>query len=273
MDTFDLAGARRAAGEGRLLEWTVGCVMREGSANRPLRAILQGQRPVLSGPVLVELASLERIAGGEPGMKYSVPMEQWEREIAPLMERSREDSPPILTRYGNHVADGNHRVDAWTRQGHTHGWAIVWEDSDPRFKDWWTPFLPEDTPSFEVVDPSTVVGLLPEVPVEGTVFAAVSRGKAVGAFRLVPEFGGLTLRTMRVEEAWRGQRVGARMLRVARPLMDGSVTHCLAYPWLERFYGEVGFRRVEPSELPEGLRERFAGFDDEKGCVALRREP
>ena len=270
--TFDLAGARRAADEGRLLEWTLAKVTREGSANRPLAAILRGQRSRLSGPVRVRLADLERIAGGEPGFKYSVSMAQWEREIAHLVAMEPEACPPILVRYGRHVSDGNHRVDAWLRRGETHGWAIVWEDSDPRFRDWWTPFLPELSPTFDTVDPARVAGFLPPVEREGRVFAALSQGQVVGAFRLVPEFGGLTLRTFVVAPAWRGQRLGSRMLRVARPLMDGQVVHCLAYPHLTRFYGEASFRPADDSELPAGLRERCEGMQDGHGCVALRRE-
>lgn len=246
-DVYDLAGAQRAAAEGRLLEWTIGKVLREGRANRPLAAILRGQRPLLSGPVRVPLANLERIAGGEPGYKYSVPMAQWERELAPLLAIPQEASPPILLRYGNHVSDGNHRVDAWLRQGLTHGWAILWEDSDPRFRNWWTPFLPEVSPTFVTREEEGVL-----------VFEAVSQSAVVGAFRLTPEGYGLALRDLWVDPAWRGLRLGSRMLRVARPLMDGRVVHALAPTRLVRFFSEIGFRPVdEPNE----------------GWIRLRREP
>ena len=255
--TFDLAGARAASAAGRLAEWLQGKVLREGRANRPLAAILRGQRPRLSGPVEVPLAGLERIAGGEPGLKYSVPMAQWEREIAPMLTEPPEAQPPVLLRYGRHVADGNHRVDAWARRGLATIPAIVWEDSDPVWRDWWTPFPPDVSPVFES---------------RGEAFVAVSKGEVVGSFRLAPEFGGLTLRRMWVEPAWRGLRLGSRMLRVARPLMDGRVTHTLAYPERTRFYSEVGFVPVDPETLPEGLRARYGSYQDERGCVALRRE-
>lgn len=237
MESYDLAGARQAAAEGRLLEWTLGKVMREGRANRPLAAILRGQKPILSGPSLISLAPLQRIAGGEPGFKYSVPMAQWEREIAPILATAPESQPPILARYGRYVADGNHRADAWRRMGLTHGWAIVWEDFDPRFRDWWTPFLPEVSPTFSHAEDA-----------EGSVFEAISQGRTVGAFRLqrVPE--GLALQDFRVDPAWRGQRLGSRMLRVARPLMDGSVVHTRAPRSLVRFFGETGFRPIGESD-------------------------
>ncbi len=255
--TYDLAGARRAAEAGLLADWLQGKVLREGKANRPLAAILRGQRPLLHGPTLVPVEGLERIAGGESHFKYPVPMAQWEREIAPMMAQTPAERPPVLLRYGNHVADGNHRVDVAARRGESHVWAIVWEDSDPMWRGWWTPFPPDVSPTFEA---------------RGELFVALSKGEAVGSFRLTPEFGGLTLRRMFVEPAWRGLRLGSRMLRVARPMMDGQVVHCLAYPELARFYGEAGFAPVDPSGLPKGLRARWASFGDAQGRIALRRE-
>ena len=246
-EAFDLAGARRASEEGRLLEWTLGKVTREGRANRPLAAILRGQRPLLSGPVEVPIRGLQRIAGGEPGLKYSVPMAQWERELVPLMEVDPETQPPVLLRYGHHVADGNHRVDAWARRGFDRTWAILWEDADPRFRDWWTPFLPEVSPTFATHEEE-----------RGTVFEAISQGTPVGCFRLTTEGFGLALRDLWVDPAWRGLRLAARMLRVARPLMDGKTVHALAPTRLVRFFSEAGFRPVA---------------DPDDGWVRLRREP
>ena len=219
---YTLAGARRAAERGRLFEWTQGKVLREGRANRPLAAILRGQNALLSGPVEVPLAGLERIAGGEPGLKYSVTMDRWEGEIAPLMTGDPEAHPPALLRYGRHVADGNHRVDAWRRRGFSHIPAIVWEDSDPRFRDWWTPFLPEVSPTFER---------------RGESFVAVSQGRVVGSLRLAEgELSGLF-----VEPAWRGLRLGARLLRRATPLMAGRAVRAVVPPRLVRLFSETGF--------------------------------
>ena len=241
-----MEGARRAEERGRLLEWTLGKVLREGRANRPLAAILRGQKPILRGPELIPLAPLVRIAGGEPGLKYSVPMDQWEREIAPILASDPEAQPPILARYGRLVADGNHRADAWRRQGLTHGWAIVWEDSDPVFRDWWTPFPPDASPTYE---PRDVPG--------GILFAAVSRGETVGSFRLVRDDGGLELREFRVDPPWRGQRLGSRMLRVARGLMDDHRVRTTAPATLVRFFGETDFRPTgrRSEDLVELVRE------------------
>ena len=220
---YTLAGARAAAEAGRLFEWVQGKVLREGRANRPLAAILRGQNVLLSGPVEVPLAGLECIAGGEPGLKYSVPMDRWEREIAPLMTGDPDSQPPVLLRYGRHVADGNHRVDAWRRRGFSSIWAVVWEDSDSRYKDWWTPFLPEVSPTFER---------------RGDLFVAVSQGRVVGSFRLADG----ELSELFVEPEWRGLRLGSRMLRTAVPLFDAmGRVRTVAPSRLVRFFSETGF--------------------------------
>ena len=234
--------------------------------------MIKGQRPMFAGPVQVPLAEIELLAGPDPGYRYPKDPAIWAAEIAPMIDLPPETLPPLLIRETageRHLSDGNHRLDAWRRRGETHGWAVVWRDADPRFSGHWAPFLPERTPRFEVVE--TANGFLPLVDHEGFVLAAKVGEEIVGAVRLVPEFDGLTLRTMRIHPDYRGLRLGARLLGHLQPHMAGHAVHCLAYPWLERFYGEFGFRPVKPTELPEGLRQRYESYLDEKGCLPLRR--
>lgn len=273
METFDLSGARAAAEAGQLHEWLVALLRREPGANRSLAAMLKGHRPWLEGPVQVPLDSLEQLAGPDPACRYPKDPVRWAEEIAPMIGTPPEAMPPLLIRETageRHLSDGNHRLDAWRRRGETHGWAIVWRDRDPAYIGHWSPFPPARTPRFELVE--TANGFLPLVDDEGLVLAAKVGDEIVGAVRLVPEFDGLTLRTMRVHPDYRGYRVGARLLAHLQPHMDGRTVHCLAFPWLERFYGEFGFRPVAPAELPDGLRRRYESFLDEKGCLPMRRD-
>lgn len=272
METFDVEGARRAAAEGWLGEWLVASLRRDPGANRNLAAILKGQEPLLEAPMRMPLAELPQMAGPGPDFKWAKDPAEWEAGIAALLPLEPESLPPLILREtagGRHLSDGNHRLDAWQRRGETHGWVVVWRDRHPWCEGWWGPFPPERTAKIEIVSSSE--GFLPPVETEGTILAARVGERIVGALRLVPEFGGLTLRTVRVDPGWRGHRLGARLMHHARPLMEGQTVHCLAFPWLARFYGEFGFAPVDPSDLPYGLRARYEGYQDEKRCVALRR--
>jgi N-acetylglutamate synthase-like GNAT family acetyltransferase len=274
METFDLAGADLAASKGRLDEWLITLLQREPGANRSLAAIIKGQRPILHAPARVPLDSLQALAGPDPSFRYPKDPSIWADEIAAMVTAPLVEMPPLLIRETNgerHLSDGSHRVDAWRRRGESHGWAIIWQDRDPRFAGWWAPFLPEETPEIGLVE--SAGEFLPLVEKNGLVMAAKLGERVVGAVRLVPEFGALTLRTLRVDPEFRGLRLGARILNHLRPHMDGQIVHCLAYPWLERFYGEFGLRPVDPAELPEGLRERHESYQDDRGCLALRKVP
>ena len=274
MAGFDLAGARRAAEAGELLTWLYTLLRQEPGANRSLAAILKGQEPLLEGPVRVALEGLPQGAGPSPEFKWPKDPQKWESEITPLMDLAQDRLPPLLIRHTGgkvHVPDGSHRLDAWRRRGETHGWAIVWRDRDPVFDGWWGPFAPAETPTIRLVEPDQARGFLPSVEDDGMILAALVGERVVGAVRLVPEYGSLTLRTLKVAEEYRGRRLGARLLHHLLPHMEGRKVYCLAYPWLDRFYGEFGFAPIESDELPEGLRARYEAFQDEKGCLALVR--
>jgi N-acetylglutamate synthase-like GNAT family acetyltransferase len=274
MESFDLAGAGRAAEAGELLTWLYTLLRREPGANRSLAAILKGQQPLLDGPVLLSLEDLPQGAGPGPEFQWPKDSQKWESEIAPLMDLAQERLPPLLVRHTGgkvHLPDGSHRLDAWRRRGETHGWAIVWRDRDPMFDGWWGPFAPTETPTIRLIEADQARRFLPPVEEDGMVLAALVDERIVAAVRLVPEFGSLTLRTLKVAEECRGRRLGARLLHHLLPHMEGQKVYCLAYPWLDRFYGEFGFVSVEPQRLPEGLRRRYEAFQDEKGCLALVR--
>ena len=74
--------------------------------------------------------------------------------------------------------------------------------------------------------------------------------------RLVTEHEVLVLRTMVVAEGSRGSGIGGRLLQDASRVIGGRTCYCVAWSYLEEFYGRAGFRRVAVNELPPHLRER-----------------
>ena len=95
-------------------------------------------------------------------------------------------------------------------------------------------------------------------------------GAVIAAVRLAPGHGTLELRTMVVDTRRQRTGVGSRLLgRAARAIGDREC-YCLCWSYLEGFYGQVGFVRVDETTLPEFLRERFASSKDQ---IAMRRAP
>ena len=95
-------------------------------------------------------------------------------------------------------------------------------------------------------------------------------GAVIAAVRLAPGHGTLELRTMVVDTRRQRTGVGSRLLgRAARAIGDREC-YCLCWSYLESFYGQVGFVRVDEATLPEFLRERFASSQDQ---IAMRRAP
>jgi N-acetylglutamate synthase-like GNAT family acetyltransferase len=107
-----------------------------------------------------------------------------------------------------------------------------------------------------------------EVPLEPDqeVFAARDGRTLVGALRLCPEAKTLVLRTVVVADGWRGRGIGRTMLATASEAIGRR--ECWCFPWehLERFYGAIGFRRVDRERIPPSLLHRL-----EDGCIPTLR--
>jgi len=95
-------------------------------------------------------------------------------------------------------------------------------------------------------------------------------GAVIAAVRLAPGHGTLELRTMVVDRRRQRAGVGSRLLARAGRAIGDRECYCLCWSYLESFYGQVGFVRVNEATLPEFLRERFASSQDQ---IAMRRAP
>ncbi|MBU6299547.1 MAG: GNAT family N-acetyltransferase [Alphaproteobacteria bacterium] len=101
------------------------------------------------------------------------------------------------------------------------------------------------------------VGYFDAIADDCSVFAAQLDGRIIGVARLAPENGVMVLRGMMVAKQHQRNGVGARLLQFMAPRMAGSDVFCLPHGWLEEFYGQVGFVKIDPSEAPEHLQERL----------------
>jgi N-acetylglutamate synthase-like GNAT family acetyltransferase len=114
----------------------------------------------------------------------------------------------------------------------------------------------------------------PRVSPAERVVVAEHGGEIVGAVRLCEEDGHLVLRTMRVREAFRGQGLGSRMLRVLEPLVAGRDCYCLPFDHLTAFYAQIGFETISGDAAPRHLRERLEeNLRRGERMLVMRRPP
>ena len=84
-------------------------------------------------------------------------------------------------------------------------------------------------------------------------------GNIVGAVRLCFEHETFVLRTMQIAPKLQGHGVGSKILTEFRNLLQKKEirqTFCFCYAHLEKFYGQIGFKKINPQEAPAFLQER-----------------
>jgi GNAT superfamily N-acetyltransferase len=91
-----------------------------------------------------------------------------------------------------------------------------------------------------------------------TVFAARLDDRIIGVVRLAPENGVTVLRGMMIAREHQRNGIGTQMLRFVELYLGGSDVYCLPHGWLETFYGQIGFVKIDPSGAPNHLQKRLA---------------
>lgn len=91
-------------------------------------------------------------------------------------------------------------------------------------------------------------------------YIAVEQDAVIGVVRLAREFELTVLRGMRVAPARQRRGVGTRLLHVLEKDLADTACYCLPYVHLVEFYGQIGFRVLEPLEAPAHLSERIAAY-------------
>ena len=137
--TFDLAGARRAASRDETARWVGEFLASKGSDNAILAAALAQRRHWWLGPVELPIDDLVRLAGPEDDALVPIDEREWEADVR-SMEASVEsgwEPPPLLAEYQEGrvlLQDGNHRYEALARDGADAAWVLVYFD-DPGERD------------------------------------------------------------------------------------------------------------------------------------------
>jgi N-acetylglutamate synthase-like GNAT family acetyltransferase len=91
-------------------------------------------------------------------------------------------------------------------------------------------------------------------------YVADDEGALIGLVRLAREFEFTVLRGMRIAAAHQRRGVGTRLLRLLERDLGSTACYCIPYAHLVEFYGQIGFRVLDPRGAPAHLSERLASY-------------
>src|SRR3954470_17739283 len=130
-DEFTVAGARDAAERNQLAGWVERFLASPGSDNAPLAHKLCEQLTSWTGPVILPLDQLHRLAGppGDPVL-CAVDDDYWDERVRAMETEAKDGShrPPVIVASRDDkltLEDGNHRVESVRRAGKRPAWAVV----------------------------------------------------------------------------------------------------------------------------------------------------
>ena len=128
---FSVSAAQQYARKGRLEEWVHMYLTTGHWANPAFSEGLKLQQRWWIGPTEIELATLSRAVGPEPGMEYPGDADNWQQCTSAMAQSMTNllSIPPLIVEYRNgelSVRDGNTRHGAMTLKGWTTCWVLIW---------------------------------------------------------------------------------------------------------------------------------------------------
>ena len=94
----------------------------------------------------------------------------------------------------------------------------------------------------------------------------------IAAVRFCVEVEVAMLRGMYIAPALQNRGIGSEMLKAFEKYLTThkiSPTYCIAYTHLEQFYGQIGFKFLEPTSAPKFLQERLIDYVNEHGNIFI----
>jgi N-acetylglutamate synthase-like GNAT family acetyltransferase len=102
----------------------------------------------------------------------------------------------------------------------------------------------------------TSVGYTSSIHSNDTVLAASYNSKIIGVVRIAYEHNIPVLRGMMIAEEFQRKGIGTLMLKELETKIKSNC-FCLPHDWLESFYGQIGFKKIQTQTAPNFLKERL----------------
>lgn len=111
---------------------------------------------------------------------------------------------------------------------------------------------------------------------ECTISVARINGEIIGVVRICLESNVLILRGMQIKPEFHRQGIGSKMLAEVKKILEEKECFGIPYKHLEKFYDQIGFKKIEEQKAPDFLRKRIIEYRQkypEKSFVLMKKSP
>ena len=94
-------------------------------------------------------------------------------------------------------------------------------------------------------------------------FIATHSDKIVGSVKVESSSGISILRGMYISSNFQCEKLGTKLIKFIEPILNKTVSYCMPFSHLERFYAQIGYRKVSLNTYPEYLRHRYVTYEND----------
>jgi len=94
-------------------------------------------------------------------------------------------------------------------------------------------------------------------------FIATQDDEIIGGVKVENLEGVSILRGMYVANNFQGNQVGTKLIKHIEPILNKTISYCMPFSHLEKFYAQIGFRKTSLKTYPKYLQERYVGYENE----------
>lgn len=107
---------------------------------------------------------------------------------------------------------------------------------------------------------------------EDKVYIAEENSEIYGAVRIELRENVQVLRDMYIHPEHTLKGIGSQLLFSVEPCLSKTESYCIPLDYLVVFYGKIGFKHIEPHQVPEFLSKRIESyFEEGKKVIIMHR--
>ena len=94
-------------------------------------------------------------------------------------------------------------------------------------------------------------------------FVAMGNNNIIGSVKVEKSNGISILRGMYISNEFQGRNLGTQLIKHIEPILNETISYCMPFSHLEKFYAQIGFIKVNLCKYPDYLRQRYRSYEKE----------